>query len=1140
MLRLGSLFLCSLAIGSIIVRRNSGSGTVTNVTASAPLSSTGGTTPNISLSTPLALNYGGWGQDMTMQTLSTSGTTNAAPCGLIKVTSATTPTINGIVQDGTSKFCYWYNATSNNVNFNHENSSATASNRFSLTGSTSYSLPPSMGVWFFYDTVSSRWRGPDEKITATSPLSLSSGAMSIQVANASQNGYLSSSDWNTFNSKLSGSGVASRTAFWSTTSTLSSNEDYSWNDTKRFLGIGADYTESNAGIHVNQTYGDTVSDITGSSLTPTQVVLPSPYTGYSVGPTTPYMQIPAQSTSPAGYINGGSGGIQAVGNSYDYKVEPMYNGWAGKATLYISIGSDPNDATFYDIDIGSWTQQTSVYTVDNWRVWRNTNGNGYNEYIDLGTTSSFIDNGTGWNSGSFPSSPQFNDFVANGSSHSYSSYSRKTTYPVTIYSSNYDASFNDANDGTTFLISHSFSGATGDDSKFIKLSNSYVHGAINDSFVEDTSTFSSSDLTITPTNYGVLSSGANSFNVNIYNYDVINGTTIYSTTPDNVSWSDPSDATYYYFTINFSGYADGAKLLHSDGSAKVDTDGSQVWDGGTTVWGDTTTVTPTTYIYPAAIFQAATQATSGPQVILKAGSGETWTDINFVDGSDTLYGQVNANSTRFSFNQGNSSVRRYELTSSEHKRYNASVTETLSSLGYTLTGGTFTAPQGLFTTLSTASVPLKARVLPAQTANAFEMVDGANTALTVIDGAGRVGIRNIVPTAFLDLAQGAPTATFAPMKWHSGNLLATPEIGAMEFLTDKWYGTINTGTARKEFTLNDTALNSGIVPYTTTNGRLTNSTVTSTELGYLSGVTSSIQTQLGTKVTSVTASSPLSSSGGTTPNITLGTVTTANGGTGLTSWTQGDIPYFTSGTALSKLAKSTSSTRYLSNQGASNAPSWSQINLTNGVTGTLPIASGGTGTSDSTLLDGSSVNSIDWANRRGLDTSGNLSLDWGNHILQTSSGNGYFNWETGIWVLDDGTITMDASSRYLYNPSGNIVADWSSGFLTKRAFNQEMVTLTDAATISIDAALGNNFKVTLGGNRTLGNPTNGVDGQKITIRVRQDGTGSRTLAYDTKYRFGNSLSSITLTTTANKTDYLGFVYHAADDKWDAVSFADGY
>lgn len=72
------------------------------------------------------------------------------------------------------------------------------------------------------------------------------------------------------------------------------------------------------------------------------------------------------------------------------------------------------------------------------------------------------------------------------------------------------------------------------------------------------------------------------------------------------------------------------------------------------------------------------------------------------------------------------------------------------------------------------------------------------------------------------------------------------------------------------------------------------------------------------------------------------TPTTA-GGTGLTSYTQGDLLYYDSGTTLSKLAKSTTATRYLSNTGTSNNPAWAQIDLTNGVTGTLPVANGGTG-----------------------------------------------------------------------------------------------------------------------------------------------------------------------------------------------------
>jgi len=101
-------------------------------------------------------------------------------------------------------------------------------------------------------------------------------------------------------------------------------------------------------------------------------------------------------------------------------------------------------------------------------------------------------------------------------------------------------------------------------------------------------------------------------------------------------------------------------------------------------------------------------------------------------------------------------------------------------------------------------------------------------------------------------------------------------------------------------------------------------------------------------------------------------------------------------------------------------------------------------------------------------------------------------------------------------------------------------TLTDASTIAVDASLGNMFTVTLGGNRTLGNPTNAVDGQRILFRIRQDGTGTRTLTLDTKYRLGTTITSTTLTTTINKTDYLGVIYHASDDKFDVVAFVKGF
>ena len=81
------------------------------------------------------------------------------------------------------------------------------------------------------------------------------------------------------------------------------------------------------------------------------------------------------------------------------------------------------------------------------------------------------------------------------------------------------------------------------------------------------------------------------------------------------------------------------------------------------------------------------------------------------------------------------------------------------------------------------------------------------------------------------------------------------------------------------------------------------------------------------------------------------------------------------------------------------------------------------------------------------------------------------------------------------------------------------VTLTDGANIALDLSTGFDFVVTLAGNRTLNNPTNTKVGQRGRIRVVQDATGSRTLAFGNSYEFANGIAS-TLTTTAAAEDVL--------------------
>ena len=81
--------------------------------------------------------------------------------------------------------------------------------------------------------------------------------------------------------------------------------------------------------------------------------------------------------------------------------------------------------------------------------------------------------------------------------------------------------------------------------------------------------------------------------------------------------------------------------------------------------------------------------------------------------------------------------------------------------------------------------------------------------------------------------------------------------------------------------------------------------------------------------------------------------------------------------------------------------------------------------------------------------------------------------------------------------------------------------LTDGATITPDFAVANNFSVTLGGNRTLANPTNQTAGQSGIIVITQDGTGSRTLAFGSYWKFATGTAP-TLTTTASAVDVLAY------------------
>jgi fibronectin-binding autotransporter adhesin len=115
-----------------------------------------------------------------------------------------------------------------------------------------------------------------------------------------------------------------------------------------------------------------------------------------------------------------------------------------------------------------------------------------------------------------------------------------------------------------------------------------------------------------------------------------------------------------------------------------------------------------------------------------------------------------------------------------------------------------------------------------------------------------------------------------------------------------------------------------------------------------------------TTLTNTGTVSSVDASGGTTglsftggPITTSGTLTLAGtlgasaGGTGITSYSVGDLVFASGATALSKLSDVATGNVLLSG-GVNTAPLYGKVGLTTHVTGTLPVANGGTGVTTST------------------------------------------------------------------------------------------------------------------------------------------------------------------------------------------------
>ena len=119
----------------------------------------------------------------------------------------------------------------------------------------------------------------------------------------------------------------------------------------------------------------------------------------------------------------------------------------------------------------------------------------------------------------------------------------------------------------------------------------------------------------------------------------------------------------------------------------------------------------------------------------------------------------------------------------------------------------------------------------------------------------------------------------------------------------------------------------------------------------------------------------------------------------------------------------------------------------------------------------------------------------------------------------DTNTTQIATTAYVQTELGGLLADDQTWTGAQRG---GITALTDASEIAVDFNAGNNFSVTLAGNRTLKNPTNQVAGQSGSIFITQDGTGSRTLEYGNDWDFAAGTAP-TISSAANAVDRIDYV-----------------
>ena len=337
-------------------------GTVTAVTATAPVVSSGGTAPDISL----AANYGDTQNPYAAKTANfvLAGPTAGA---------AAVPTFRALVAADIPALPYG-TGTVTSV-------SVVSANGFAGTVATATTTP----AITLTTSISGILYGNGTAVAATTisaPLAYSAGTLSITQSSGSTNGFLSSTDWNTFNNKQpAGTYVTSVTG---TAPVVSSG------GTTPAISMAAANTSTNG--YLTSTDWNTFNNKGSGTVTAVSVVSANGFAGTSSGGATPALTL---STTITGLLKGNGTAISAATSGTDYApatsgTSILYgNGSGGFSNVTVGSGLSFSAGTLAATTSApsAPVTQTANFTVAATDVWTINNKSGSTCTVTLPTPS---------------------------------------------------------------------------------------------------------------------------------------------------------------------------------------------------------------------------------------------------------------------------------------------------------------------------------------------------------------------------------------------------------------------------------------------------------------------------------------------------------------------------------------------------------------------------------------------------------------------------------------------------------------------------------------------------------------------------------------------------------------------------------